>query len=428
MPGQQERNRNLYIKMMRLACDNVKAELGRMNVVMQQDLDVKVKDIDALLVLIQKILMHPATAMQDYAGPADRCLVVRQLADGSQSSPHRRTAGAIFTDSILRSRAARNAQSRLVGLFAAERFLHDAYSYDRRNPVTTGVTAVAQAKESLQKLLQPGAIVDFDFTSEGPVINSSVRHALENLAYDARFSFMDSDAVQRLALKKYDHDFIPEEKLFGSVHVPVQKGNTAGKMPAVKETEVTPSAVGLNHLYKGVFASLPVSGRRRRLVNLKACNGDIFVVPRSALHTKRQFAKIEMMSKHSFILDYYNDQMPDGLDGAGMANYLFMQEDAMYRKIWGHQKSVHCTKGKLVFPDGTSLPVPNGMTPHEFLHKVNTVYAALFGFTREDAAGGSEWLYDSVRKAYTDEGQAGYRLELIASVLGKKAVTGGVAV
>ena len=39
------------------------------------------------------------------------------------------------------------------------------------------------------------------------------------------------------------------------------------------------------------------------------------------------------------------------------------------------------------------------------------MYASLFGFTADDMQG--NWLYDSIRRAYTDEGVANYRLALI---------------
>ena len=57
----------------------------------------------------------------------------------------------------------------------------------------------------------------------------------------------------------------------------------------------------------------------------------------------------------------------------------------------------------------------------QFFHKVNTTYAALFGFRdREDSRGGREWLYDAIRKAYTDEGMADYRLAMIDAKLSGK--------
>ena len=421
---------NVYVMMLRRALANIQSEMGRLNVVVSRNIDVKVSDVDAVLDIIRNITKHPASALRDYSKQVDKYIVVQVLEHGmpKQQDIHRRTAGAVFVESILRSVSARSAQLRLVGLFAAERFLHDAYSYDMRNQVTGSNTAMEQAKKSLLKILRPGSIVDFDFTQAGPVINSSVRNALENVAYDSRFSFMDRDTVQRISIKKYETVFVPEEKLFGHV---VQGGpvlSSAVLPSSVQSSEVTASLLGLDHMYRGMFASLPVTGRRRRLVNLRSRNNDIMIAPVSSLHTKRQFARIEMMSKHSFIMDYYNDQMPDGLDGSGMAQYFFRQEDAMYRRIWGHQKSVHYSQGALHFPDGTVMHVPKNLTPHEFFHKVNTVYAALFGFTGTDTSGGSEWLYDSVRKAYTDEGQAGYRLELIDSVLGNKGVPGGFAV
>ena len=62
--------------------------------------------------------------------------------------------------------------------------------FSERHQVTGSNTAMEQAKKSLLKILRPGSIVDFDFTQAGPVINSSVRNALENAAYDSRFSFM----------------------------------------------------------------------------------------------------------------------------------------------------------------------------------------------------------------------------------------------
>ena len=85
----------------------------------------------------------------------------------------------------------------------------------------------------------------------------------------------------------------------------------------------------------------------------------------------------------------------------------------MYQYIWQTSGAVYSRDGSIYFPDGRAIAIPSAMSDYEFFHKINTVYAALFGFTSDDAVGGSNWLIDSIRSAYTDEGNALYRLAVI---------------
>ena len=94
-------------------------------------------------------------------------------------------------------------------------------------------------------------------------------------------------------------------------------------------------------------------------------------------------------------------------------DYYYQQEMKMYQHMWGTEELVYIKGGRMYFPNGTSIVVPHNTEPWSLLHKVNATYGSLFGYTSDDAEGGSNWLYDSIRCAYTDEGLAEYRLAMI---------------
>ena len=163
-------------------------------------------------------------------------------------------------------------------------------------------------------------------------------------------------------------------------------------------------------LYQTSFANIPLQKRRRRFVNLKSKNRDVEICPENALGVKRQFSQIEATTKHTYIMNYFNDNMQLGSD---RSSYYFEQEAWMYKYMWQTDGIIYAQSGNIYLPDGTAIAIPDSMTDYEFFHRINTVYAALFGFTPEDAVGGANWLIDSIRSAYTDEGNALYRLTVI---------------
>ncbi len=417
------KNYNVYIKMIKLACNNVKTEICKLNLFKESQVQVKIRAKDTLVVLTERIVKHSKNAITLYSKKADKFLVIRC----SEPTIHMATASEIFVESIVKSRDARVAQKRLVELGAAEHFLHDAYVYDTKHPVSDKkFLAIEKAKDIVAAVYSLNILGSFDFTAIGPKINDKVKETLEEMAYNPKFSFLTKEQVDRLTENKYVSEFkkqlsVFEKKDTAAVEntVKMDKVRKVVKQARVhsKETPITSKTLLLTDLYRGAFAELPLSNRRRKFINLKVRNNDILIAPKSALPTKRQFASIESMTKHNYIMDFYADQMPVDMDPSNNAQYLFRQENKMYKYMWGVVQSVHYQQGRLVFPDGTNMVVPKDEAPHEFFHKVNTTYAALFGFTREDERGGKEWLYDAIRKAYTDEGTADYRLAMIEARL-----------
>jgi hypothetical protein len=155
---------------------------------------------------------------------------------------------------------------------------------------------------------------------------------------------------------------------------------------------------------------MPLQKRRRRFVNLQSKNRDVELCPERNLSIKRQFSQIEATTKHTYIMNYFNDHIGSAED---RRLYYFDQEAWMYKYIWQIEGNIYSQAGNIYLPDGKALSIPDSMTDYEFFHRVNTVYAALFGFTDSDVVGGNNWLIDSIRKAYTDEGNALYRLSII---------------
>ena len=417
-------NDNVYIKMIKLACNNVRTEICRLNMFSDNNIvQVKIRGKDSLIRLTERIVKNSKNAITLYSQKADKHLVIRC----SEPTVRMLTASEIFVESIVKSKEARVAQKRLVELLATEQFLHEAYVYDSRHKAGLS-SAMDKAKDIVTDIYTINILGSFDFTAMGPFINPELRKVLEDTAFDRKFSFMSKDTVVKLSKSKYQKLYHAKVSLFAKDAAAnkaarqVSAAKKAIKQARVhsKETPITSKTLLLTDLYRGAFATLPLDGRRRKFINLKMRNNDIMIAPKSALVTKRQFASIASMSHHKYIMDYYSDQMPADLDKQDAAQYLFRQENKMYKYMWGAEKSVHYQNGRLYFPDGTNMVIPKEYAPHEFFHKVNTTYAALFGFGKQDKRGGKEWLYDAIRKAYTDEGTADYRLSMIEARLSGK--------
>jgi hypothetical protein len=115
-------------------------------------------------------------------------------------------------------------------------------------------------------------------------------------------------------------------------------------------------------------------------------------------------------------MDSYADRIKQG-QGIDTNRQFFNFEANMYRKLWNIDKPIVYRNGKLIFPDGAIAAVENGKLPFETLHKINAIYAALFGFGPDDISNPTDWLYNSIRAAYTDEGNAMYRMAMIEARL-----------
>lgn len=426
-----EKAYNMYLKMIKLGLLNVKSEITKLNMFHEGELQVKIRGKDTLVKYVEGIVKDPKNAVMNYKDKVDRLIVTRS------NKPQIRTTSAstIFIESVIKCRAARVAQKNLIDYHLAERYLQEAWVFDSNNPgVRNDATAVNKAKDVIVSIYSLNFLSNLVTDAGKPHIDQGFKETLEKKAFDKKYSFATQETTEHAVRKRYQTEFVPRLSLFklkneartNAMKMDAIRTNTKqtsekrSAFHAVKESQVTSETLMLTELYKGTFASLPFSAKRRKFVNLKLRSNDILVCPMKNLSIKRQYSDIESMTKRTYIYDFYRDQMPSDLDEMDAAQYYFRQENHMYQYMWGTKQSVRYQSGRLYFPDNTNIVVPQGYKPYEFFHKVNATYAALFGFTPHDMRGGRYWLYDTVRKAYTDEGTADYRLAMIEARLSGK--------
>lgn len=419
-----EKTYNMYLKMIKLACKNVKTEICKFNnIENENDVSIKIRNKDTLIDYVEQIVKNSANAAALYSNKIEPLLVIST----KSTLTHTLTASIVFIESIIKSKDARVCQKQYIDYSMAEMYLTEAYDYDSKHPVFDGNTALDKAKEIITRIYSLNFLSNFVLDSGKPHLDETVRNELIAQAFDERYAFTSKESNENLIRKKYINDFGTRKDFF---LMESSERAKALKMDAVKSGSKPTSMMDvlgikrqvteddtfmITELYKGTFADLPLQNRRRKFVNLKVRNRDIMICPKRNLVVKRQYANIESLTKHQYIMDFYEDQMPESVFDTD--DYYFKQEVHMYQYMWNVGGTVSCNNGYLYFPDGTSMPLAKNMKPHEFLHRVNTVYAALFGFSPEDMKGGNNWLYDTIRRAYTDEGTADYRLAMIDAKL-----------
>lgn len=416
-----EKAYNLYLRMTRLACNNVKTEICKINGLQDESLvQIRIRHKDRLVSFVEQVIQNPTNAVALYSDkitPLLSVTVKTQLA-------HTLTASVVFIESIIKSRDARVCQKRLIDYAMAEMYMVEAYNYDMKHPYNqVADSAIEKAKEVIVKLYSINFLSNFSFDGGIPRFDDEMRESLQKQAFDPRYSFTTKEANEKLIHKKYVSEFGGRKDYFlmdaaerkQAFKIDSIKGVGKSSKSALdflnKPDPSVDDTTMLTELYKGSFANLPLQNRRRKFVNLKVRNRDILLCPKRNLATKRQYANIESLTKRHYIYDFYDDQMP--VEAVDTADYYYRQELHMYQYMWNTAGIIHNKNGKLYFPDGTSMQIPKSMEAYEFLHKINTVYAALFGFSPDDMKGGKNWLYDSIRRAYTDEGTADYRLAMI---------------
>lgn len=419
-----EKSYNMYLKMIKLGLLNVKEEMTKLNMFNEGELQVKIRGKETLVKYVEDIVKDRKNAMVNYKDKIDKLIITRSDKPQIRSS----SASAIFIESVLKSRDARVAQKQLIDFTLAEQYLQEAWNFDNKHPgAKIGDSAIEKAREVIARTYSLNFLSNFVTNAGKPHLDNAIRDQLMKKAFDKKYSFATPESNKHVVHKRYQAEFVPKHTLFTlksearnnalKIDAVRTSSNTqaAKRSPfhAVKETQVTSETLMLTELYKGTFASLPFTNKRRKFVNLKLRSNDILVCPFKNLTIKRQYSDIESMTKQTYIYDFYRDQMPNNLDEADAAQYYFRQENHMYQYMWGTKNSAHYQAGHLYFPDGTNVVVPVEYKPYEFFHKVNATYAALFGFGPQDIRGGKYWLYDTIRKAYTDEGTADYRLAMI---------------
>ena len=349
------------------------------------------------------------------------------FATSSQPMNHEIDKGQVFTESVVKSKDARICQRQLVNYLMAETYFIHAFEYDKKYGSEDKYSAVDKAKAKLREMFSLNFLSGFIFDkAKCPVFDQTLKDQLSERAFDPLYSCTNKDVTDKLVRDKYKKDFCSEESIFSNSPEAIDRYFNVQKFKeqidgsvneAVDESfakAVTRSAnpASAVDLYRDAFLKMPTAPRRRKFINLKNRNSDIITCPMRKLGQKKQYADIEYKTKHDFIMDCYKDRLPEN-SNIEEARHYFNYEASMYRKIVRLDSSVAYKQGKLYFPDGAVAAIPSDMKPYEILHKINAIYAALFGFTGEDIANPTDWLYNSIRSAYTDEGVALYRQAMI---------------
>lgn len=407
-----EKSYNMYSKVIKLACRNVKLAFCQENGITDTGhVRVKIRDRDGLVTITAAVFKNPESAKAVFSSRVQkRVSVLTELTDTKPID-----IADVFIGSLLESRVSRVCQKRLILYLMAERYLMAAHSYDEAHPGEEKDQYLNYAKGVITERYSLNFIGGFVF-DEGPRIESSVLTGLRELAFNPMYALTSEELTMKTVDRRYAREFESMRDVFVT-GTPVAFDITDSKRVSdksmidvfVKKHKLSENEI-ITQLYESSFATMPLYKRRRRFVNLKSKNRDVEICPVGSLRIKRQFAQIEATTKHTYIINYFNQNRQLSAD---TDTYFFEQEAWMYHYMWQTTGVIYHQAGSIYLPDDTIIEVPENMKPWEFFHRVNTVYAALFGFTPEDARGGNNWLIDSIRSAYTDEGNALYCLMLI---------------
>lgn len=407
-----EKSYNIYLREVKLACLNVRDAICQENGITDKDqVHIKIRDRNGLVALAAAITHYPESADETYGSRVRNRLVI--LSGGELQ--HSVDTTFIFIHSILKSYASRICQKRVTDFLMAEKYLNAAWDYDLQHSVPAEKSNLEYAKSVIAERYSLTFLGGFIFDDK-PHVAPNMLAELKSQAFDEKYAFVTEEQNTRFMERKYARDFGCRNDVFiisgpTSFNVETVKDSKQKSMIDVfiqkskrSETDI------IAQLYQSSFVDMPFSKRRRRFVNLKSRNRDMEICPERNLFIKRQFSQIEATTKHVYIMNYFNSNIGNTAD---RREYYFEQEAWMYRYIWQIDGTIYTQADNICLPDGKMVAIPDAMTDYEFLHKINTVYAALFGFTPEDQLGGKNWLIDSIRRAYTDEGNALYRLAMI---------------
>lgn len=403
---------NMYMSMIKLAGRNLKVAICQENGIDDMsEISIKLRDRDGLVKIVGLIMQSPDSADILYAKKIEQRLSVST----DRKLLHPVNNAKIFIQSILQSRRARICQKQLMNYLMAERYMCSAYDYDVLHGSTENLKF---AKQVITEKYSLNFIGCFNF-DDRPKLEASILNGLESQAFDERYSLMTKTLHQQMTDRNYDREYLSRNDKFLAVNpaafnVPTIKDVKDTKQKSMIDVFVNKAKMSetdiIAQLYAESFADIPIAKKRRRFVNLVSKNYDISLCPKSMLSMKRQFAQIEATTKHSYILHYFDDNYDSSAD---RQLYYFNQEAWMYKYIWQIEGTIYTSGNTIFLPDNKSVIIPDTMTDQEFLHRLNTVYAALFGFNKDDIVGGANWLIDDIRRAYTDEGNALYRLTML---------------
>lgn len=397
----KEKEKNIALKVARLACRNLAAELAWVNgMKTAAGIHILVKGKDRLLQATWDV-MHGVAAK-------DRYDVVRRSVQVRTAKPlaHSVDAARVFLQSVEFSSDARVCQRRLLDVWPAARLLQAAYEFDS---VREGSRAVESARRTVQSVCGARFLENFTFVGR-PDVDPRLRDDLIRRAFDSRFAFTSQATIRSMAESRYQQIYLSGKPFFASSDP--GDGETV-QVPPVMDLAVRPGGMNINllyALYRGESVRQPLSGVVRYMVNLPMCCQDICAMPLRLLETKRKHLLIDVRSRRSYILSHYDDLFKGKMDGNALSLHYTQKEAEMYQAIWNTDGALMAGAEAVILPDGMSIAVPKGEQVHMFLHEINTIYAALFGCDpAADQKGGKRWLEDAIRKAYTDEGMADYR-------------------
>ena len=191
-----EKSYNMYLKMLKLACRNVRAAICQENGITDtSQVQVKIRDRDGLVNIVAAIVSTPDSADTIYATRVERRLVI--VSD--VTILHQINAASVFIKSILKSRSARICQKQMVNYLMAERYLDAAWDYDMQNKTEDGsMPNVEYAKSVIIDSDSLNFIGGFLLT-ERPRIEPTILNGLKTQAFDERYSLMTEEQNAKIA-------------------------------------------------------------------------------------------------------------------------------------------------------------------------------------------------------------------------------------
>lgn len=424
----QEKMYNLYLVISKLAGNSVRRAICQENGMDDlKMISIKFKGKTPLVKLVNNIMGYTkSNAVETFRATSAPLFSV----NSEVTIHHEIDKDKVFIESILKSKDARNCQKWLIDYLMAEKYFHEAYAYDKLNHNNSKVSAVEKAKAVIREVYSLNFLSGFFFDDACPKLDQQLKEQLCFRAFDPLYSCTTEEKTMELMQKKYLADFSSRKEAYVSDSTDTERYFRAENMrrslsatekPAVRAAEeraLQNSANPASHvdLYRSAFIQLPTEKRKRKFINLKHYHSDIITCRKQDISFKKQYAEIEFKTKHDYIMDSYADRIKQG-QGIDTNRQFFNFEANMYRKLWNIEKPIVYRNGKLIFPDGAIAAVENGKLPFETLHRINAIYAALFGFGPDDISNPTDWLYNSIRAAYTDEGNAMYRMAMIEARL-----------
>lgn len=390
---------NIATRIAELACRNLAAKLCRVNDIRNYSvIRVRVVNRDALLEAVWAVCRGAQIGSQ-----------AKKIADSvavtsKRKLQHTVNKRAVLAESVAASVEARSCQKKLVTLFAAEEYLRVAYDYDRDSPERSASRTAVQALAAMHS----DRFLDNFILKGRPQVDPGVKARLADKAFDRRYAFSSELDIRSVAHDKYMSKLFTRDDFFLSKKN--ARARTVNNVPVGSHQSTDEIDIKLfRRLNVMEFAEMPLHNKRRKLVNLNARSRDIFECPVPVLPSKQRFLLIELRTKRSYIYSCYNNGLRVGMNRKETAEYYMRREAEMYQEIWHTDESIYCDGETVTLHTGMTFPVPEGRAPYEVLHEINAVYAALFGFTADDASSCGSWASRSARQAYTDEGLANYR-------------------